>query len=153
MEVRKISVGYYSRVCVLQFSFANESATREQLKRHLWMTGAGFNCVASAVRKGRRLQIVPSQNARAQQYVVTPRFYAAIESVGCLGRRISRSKCIQSRQGGACSGFSVAKRWGTSHHFCCCTTACIRTTTSWGGRRWLPFAEPVKPDTWGELTI
>ena len=88
MEVEKKFCWVLLAACAFYSSvFANESAKRDSTKAaSLDVNGAGFNGVASAVRKGRRLQMVPSQNARAQQYVTTPRFYAAIESVGCLGR-------------------------------------------------------------------
>ena len=88
MEVEKKFCWVLLAACAFYSSvFANESATRDSKKAaSLDVTGAGFNGVASAVRKGRRLQMVPSQNARGQQYVTTPRFYAAIENVGCLGR-------------------------------------------------------------------
>ncbi len=46
---------------------------------------AGFNGVASAVRKDRHIQIIPSEAGRKQQHIMTPRFCAALASVECIG--------------------------------------------------------------------
>ena len=45
-----------------------------------------FTGVASAVRKGQQIQIVPSEIGRTQQQLSTPRFCAALASVECIGR-------------------------------------------------------------------
>ena len=49
-------------------------------------TQSEFTGVASAVRKGQQIQLVPSEIGRTQQQLRTPRFCAALASVECIGR-------------------------------------------------------------------
>ena len=88
MEVEKRCCVILLAACVFYSScFASERVpSNSTMVSPLDMTGAGFNGVASAVRKGKRLELIPSQTGRDQQYVTIPRFYAAIVSVECRSR-------------------------------------------------------------------